>query len=77
MGVVEGQSSHVHFFFTAARLDALVPISSAAVELIFSQVKLIVESVGENVLKETVEMRLMERVNRTPGVDVCIRPFFN
>ena len=53
-----------NFFFTAARLVALVPISSAMIERIFSQVKYIVETVGENVLEETLETCAFERVNR-------------
>ena len=52
------------YFFTAARLVVLVPISSAAVERVFSQVKFIVETVGETVLEETLEAHPMERVNR-------------
>lgn len=51
------------YFYTAARLVALVPISSAAVERVFSQVKYIIETVGESVLEETLETRVMERVN--------------
>ena len=54
------------YFFIAARLVALVPISSAAVERVFSQVKFIVETLGVSVLEETLETRLMERVNRYP-----------
>ena len=41
-----------NFFFTAARLVALVPISSAMVERVFSQVKYIVETIGENALRK-------------------------
>ena len=51
------------YFFTAARLVALVPVSSTSVERAFSQVKFIIETVGENLLEETLETRLMERVN--------------
>lgn len=50
-------------FFTAARLVALVPLSSASVERVFSQVKMIVDQVGDSVLEETLEARVMERVN--------------
>lgn len=53
----------LHYFFTAARLVAIVPVSSAAVERAFSQVKFIVDAIGENVLEETLETRLMERMN--------------
>ena len=52
------------YFFNAARLSALVPVSSAAAERVFSQMKLIIEAVGERVLEETLEARVMERVNR-------------
>ena len=52
------------YFFNAARLLALVPVSSAAAERVFSQMKLIIEAGGERVLEETLEARVMERVNR-------------
>lgn len=57
------KASKLHYFFTAARLVALVPLSSASVERAFSQVKLIIEAAGENVLEETLEIRVMERIN--------------
>ena len=41
----------------------LVPVSSTSVERAFSQVKFIIETVGENFLEETLGTRLMERVN--------------
>jgi len=47
-------------FFTAARLVALVPISNALVERVFSQVKHIMETIGVHVLEETLETRVME-----------------
>ena len=43
---------------------ALVPVSSAFVERVFSQVKFIIESVGQSLLEETLEARVMERVDR-------------
>ena len=51
------------YFSMAARLVATVLISSAAVERVFSQIKLIVEAVGNSALEETLETRVMERVN--------------
>ena len=57
------KSDKLFFFFTAARLVAIVPLSSASVERVFSQVKLIVETCGQNLLEETLETRVMERVN--------------
>ena len=59
----EAKHSKLTYFSIAARLVALVPISSASVERVFSQVKYIVETCGENGLQETIETRLMERVN--------------
>lgn len=56
-----------NYFFTAARLVAIVPLSSASVERVFSQVKYIIETTGECVLEETLEARVMERVNDYSG----------
>ena len=42
---------------------AIVPISSASVERCFSQVKFILETIGERALEETLETRVMERMN--------------
>ena len=53
----------IHYFAVAARLVALVQVSSAKVERIFSQVKLICETTGVNPLEETIEVRLYERCN--------------
>ena len=47
----------------SARLVALVQLSSASVERIFSQVKLICESAGVSPLEETVICRVFERCN--------------
>ena len=52
-----------HYFFISARLVALVPISSAAVERVFSQVKFIIETTGVSALEESLETHVMERVN--------------
>ena len=56
-----------NYFFTAARLVALVPISSAAVERVFSQVQFIIETTGVSALGESLEIRVMERVNHYPN----------
>ena len=45
-------------FSLAARLVALVQVSSASVERLFSQLKLVVDAVGESMLEETLETRL-------------------
>ena len=67
MGMVAIEGFRVNFFFTAARLIALVPVSSTSVERVFSQVKFIIETVCEGALEETLETRVMERVNRFPN----------
>ena len=51
------------YFSKAARLVVLVQTSSCAVERVFSQVKYILETVGDLVLEESLEARLMERIN--------------
>ena len=45
------------------RLVALVQTSSASVERVFSQVKIIVDTIGEAALESTLETRLKQRVN--------------
>ena len=54
----------LNYFFLAARLVAIIPVSSASVERVFSQVKHIIETVGENVLEGSLESRVMKRCNR-------------
>ena len=54
----------IRHLVVAARLVALVQVSSASVERVFSQVKLICETCGVSPLEETLETRLMERVNQ-------------
>jgi hypothetical protein len=57
----------IFHFAEAACLVALVQISSATVERIFSQVKLICETTGDSPLEETLEVRLFERCNVYPS----------
>ena len=53
----------LRFWAKALRLVALVQPSSAEVERLFSQLKLIVEQIGVNGLEEGYEARTMTRVN--------------
>ena len=57
---------HKNFIYLSkvVRLVVLIPITSAAVERVFSQVKFIIETIGESGLQDTLELRLMERVNK-------------
>ena len=52
------------FWTKALRLVALVQPSSAEVERLFSQLKLIVEQIGVRGLEEGYEARTMTRVNQ-------------
>ena len=59
------KASKFHYFFTAALpRRPRTTVSSTSVERVFSQVKYSVETVGELALEETLETRVMERVNR-------------
>jgi hypothetical protein len=51
------------FFKVAVRLVVLIQVSSAAVERIFSQLKLILETTQQHTLHDAIELRLFERVN--------------
>ena len=51
----------------ATRLVALVKVSSASVELVFSQVKLVCETTGVSLLEQTLQVRLFERCNIYPS----------
>ena len=51
------------YFSNAVRLVVLVQTSSASVERVFSQIKIIVDNIGECALESTLETRLMSRVN--------------
>ena len=53
----------IHFFSIAARLVVLVQVSSASVERIFSQMKLICETTGNIPLEETVLACVFQQCN--------------
>jgi hypothetical protein len=52
------------YWSKAARLVVLVQTSSARMERIFSQLKLIFEAIGYSAMEKTVEGRLLVRVNK-------------
>ena len=54
----------IHHLVVAARLVVLVQESSASVEIVFSQVKLICETCGVSPLEQTLATRLIERMNQ-------------
>ena len=51
-------------FGSVVRLIALLQTSSASVERVFSQLKLIVGQIGQSALEDNFELRLMRRVNK-------------
>ena len=51
-------------FDRAVRVVALIQPSSASVERVFSQLKLILDEIGEISLHDNIEARLMARVNK-------------
>ena len=53
------------FIPLALRLVALVQPSSCGIERVFSQLKLILDACGENVLESTLQCRLFERCGCT------------
>ena len=58
-----GDQKHPRFLISSQQQD-LVPIYSASgVDCCFSQVMFIIEAVGEGVLEETLETRVVERIN--------------
>jgi hypothetical protein len=52
------------YFPTALRLIILVQSSSAFIERVFSQLKLIIEQIGEAALESTLEARAFVRMNK-------------
>ena len=52
------------FWPLALRLVALVQPSSARMERVFSQLKLVLDAVGSSCLEETVEARMFVRQNK-------------
>ena len=53
------------YITVALRLIALVPPSSCGIERVFSQLKLVLDSCGDNILESTIESRLFERCSST------------
>ena len=49
------------FFKEAVRLVVLVQTSSASIERVFSMVKRILASVGDSILEDNLELRLIRR----------------
>jgi hypothetical protein len=65
---VKGPAAPFKYWPTALRLVALVQPSSAAVERLFSQLKLILDQIGDNALEESIEGRLFTRFNALAGL---------
>ena len=65
---VKGPAAPFKYWPTALRLVALVQPSSAAVERLFSQLKLILGQIGYSALEESIEGRLFTRFNALDGL---------
>lgn len=61
---VRGEAFAFKHWPIALRLIALIQPSSANVERLFSQLKLIIQQIGESGLEEGIETRVMVRVNK-------------
>ena len=64
MNVFKYWSKAARLVAETARLVALVQTSSARIERVFSQLKLILETIVFSALEKTVEGRLFTRVNK-------------
>ena len=53
----------------AARIAVLLQVSSASVEKVFSQLQLLVKSVGQHIIHDNLEARLFTRCNKDYPVD--------
>ena len=62
----------VPFFLKAAKLVAIVQVSSAAIERVFSQLTFIRRAVGDNTNKDMMELRAYIRCNNNLGGDFNI-----
>jgi hypothetical protein len=55
---------HFNYMTVAVALTVLVQTSSAAVERVFSQLKLIIDACGQNTLADLMELRLFRRLDQ-------------
>jgi hypothetical protein len=55
---------HFNYMTVAVALTVLVQTSSAAVERVFSQLKLIIDACGQNTLADILELRLFRRLDQ-------------
>ena len=61
--IYEAKNTKLEYFAMAVRVVVLTQLSSCAIERIFSQLKLIVDSCGENMFEDMLEIRMRERNN--------------
>ena len=61
--IYETKNTKLEYFAIAVRVVVLTQLSSCAIERIFSQLKLIVDSCGENMFEDMLEIRMLERNN--------------
>ena len=59
----ETKNPKLKFFARAVRAVVLTQLSSCAVERVFSQLKLIRDACGDNMMEDMLEIRMFERCN--------------
>ena len=59
----ETKNPKLKFFARAVRAVVLTQLSSCAVERVFSQLKLIHDACGDNMMEDMLEIRMFERCN--------------
>ena len=61
--ICESKNPNLTFFAKAIRVVVLTQLSSCAVERVFSQLKLIRDTCGDNMMEDMLEIRMFERCN--------------
>ena len=59
----EVENPRLLFFAQALRVVVLTQLSSCAVERVFSQLNLIREQCGDNMIEDMIQIRMFERCN--------------
>ena len=71
--VYEVPNPKLTYFALGLRLIVLTQVSSCAIERVFSQLKLIRDTCGDNMLEDMLEIRMFERNNGDIEQKICHR----
>ena len=61
--VYEIENSELSFFAIVIRVVVLTQMSNCAIERVFSQLKLIRDACGDNMMEDMLEIRILEKYN--------------